>query len=806
MEMTNAPLTDSYDASSITVLEGLEAVRMRPAMYIGSTGPSGLHHLVYEVVDNSIDEALAGFCTEVTVVLDEIGACSVEDNGRGIPVDIHPTEGRPAAEIALTKLHAGGKFNKKSYKVSGGLHGVGVSCVNALSEWLILDVWRDGKHYRQEYSRGVPAGDLHEIGPSTKRGTKVKFLPDAEIFRETTEFKEEVLVSRLRELAFLNPGVTIKITDQRPDEPVERVFEYAGGIVSFVNMLNESKEVLHPEPIFIAVERDAIKAEVALQWSAAYTETIYSFCNNINTIEGGSHVSGLKAALTRSLNVYATNAGILKAQKGETLSGDDIREGLTCVLSVKIPEPQFEGQTKTKLGNSEVKGLVESIVGDQITAFLEQNPQTARSILGKALDAARAREAARKARELARRKSALEGGDLPGKLADCQERDPAKCELYLVEGDSAGGSAKQGRDRKYQAILPLRGKILNVEKARLDKMLANQEIRTIISALGSGIGPDFDKTRLRYGRLIIMTDADVDGSHIRTLLLTFFYRQMPELIQQGHLFIAQPPLFKVKRGKKEQYLKDELALEEFLLGQGARSQVIQTSSGVTLEGDELHALSEKIRRYVRALERAGRRSVAEVLDAWFAIGGHRVDLANTTAAQALSQSLRETIPLIAPDVEVGDITGARDAESGAHQLLVTTLRNGEERITTLGGLRDDQPLEAVHRLVDDLHVQAPLPIVTTAGVQVHSWRLLFQELLNGARKGFEIQRYKGLGEMNPDQLWETTMDPAQRILRQVKIEDTVEADLIFTVLMGDAVDPRRDFIHKNALSVRNLDI
>ena len=763
---------DVYDASSITVLEGLEAVRKRPAMYIGSTGPTGLHHLVYEVVDNSIDEALAGHCSRIDVILHEDGSCSVEDNGRGIPVDIHPTEGRPAAEVALTVLHAGGKFNKKSYKVSGGLHGVGVSCVNALSEWLVLDVWRDGRHYNQRYVRGAPQVALSDVGA-------------------------------LRELAFLNPGVFIRIEDRRDERVGE--YQYEGGLKSFVEHLNQSRTVLHDTPITISGGKEGVEADLGLQWTTAYTETIYSFANNINTVEGGTHVSGLKAALTRTINTYATSHNLIKTQKGESIGGDDIREGLTCVLSVKIAEPQFEGQTKTKLGNSEVKGLIDSIVGEQLGYFLEENPAVARSIVSKAVQAARAREAARKARELARRKSALDGGELPGKLADCQERDPDKCELYLVEGDSAGGSAKQGRDRKYQAILPLRGKILNVEKARFDRMLANQEIRTIISALGTAVGPEFDLSKLRYGRLIIMTDADVDGSHIRTLLLTFFYRQMQSLITGGHLYIAQPPLFKVKRGKREQYLKDDAALEEFLLKQGVRSLTLKLADGQTLDGDALHAVVERVRRYAHQVERVSRRFVPDVLDAWFAIGGHHVDLEDEAAAEVILDKLRVTLDKMAGDLHVSAVERVVEGDPARARVRVKTLRNSEERVSMLEGVAGRPESDALWRLVDDLHERLPLP-AKIGDVELLSWRRLLEELLGGARKGYEIQRYKGLGEMNPDQLWETTMDPERRTLIQVRVENAAQADHIFSVLMGDDVDPRREFIQENALNVRNLDI
>ncbi|MDP6932993.1 MAG: DNA topoisomerase (ATP-hydrolyzing) subunit B [Myxococcota bacterium] len=794
-----------YNAASITVLEGLEAVRKRPAMYIGSTGPMGLHHLVYEVVDNSIDEALAGHCSRVQVVLHEDGSCSVEDDGRGIPVDMHPTEGRPAAEVALTTLHAGGKFNKKSYQVSGGLHGVGVSCVNALAEWLQLDVWRDGHHYRQRFSRGDRSTNLEKLGAIDKRGTRIQFQPDEEIFTETTDFSLDVLTNRLRELAFLNPGVFIHIEDRRSG--LEHEFCYEGGIKSFVDYLNQARTTLHPEPIYLNGERDGVQAEIALQWTTTYSETISSFANNINTIEGGTHVSGLKAALTRTVNNYASENGLLKSQKSETVAGDDIREGLTGVLSVKIPEPQFEGQTKTKLGNSEVKGLVESIVGDQFMAFLEENPTVARSVVVKAIEAARARDAARKARELARRKSALEGGDLPGKLADCQERDAARCELYLVEGDSAGGSAKQGRDRKYQAILPLRGKILNVEKARADRMLSNVEIRSIISAIGSGLGEDFDEEKIRYGRIIIMTDADVDGSHIRTLLLTFFFRQMSALVRNGHLFIAQPPLFRAKRGKKERYLKDEPALEEFLLSQGLKNLVLTTASEVVVEGDALHQHLGSVREYCHRIERLGRRARPEVADAWLLCGGLDLDLTDRKAVEAMMEPMEAAIARIAPHLHLMSISLGEDHEQETLEMLVTTLYNGQEQVSVLGLSLTRSHSRVLGEVVDTLSRALPLPIRESGqGTVIETWRGLFESVLAGAKKGYDIQRYKGLGEMNPDQLWETTMDPEKRTLVQVTVDNLVQTDQMFTVLMGDAVEQRRDFIRDNALNVRNLDI
>lgn len=805
--------SEEYDASSISVLKGLEAVRKRPAMYIGSTGPQGLHHLVYEVVDNSIDEAMAGFCTRVRVVIHEDGSLSVRDDGRGIPVDIHPEEGRPAAEIALTVLHAGGKFKKGSYQVSGGLHGVGVSCVNALSEWLQLDVWRDGSRWQQRYARGEPQVPLTAVGDQAEgeRGTRVHFQPDPEIFRETTVFSFDVLSRRLQELAFLNPGLRIDLTDRREDRKVE--FHYEGGLRSFVEHLNEARTGLHPKVIHIQGERDQVQVDVALQWTTSYSDNILSFTNNINTIDGGTHVSGLKASLTRTVNSHAQGANLLKANKGESIAGDDIREGLTCVVSVKVPEPQFEGQTKSKLGNTEVKGIVEGVVNDRLAAFLEENPSVARTVVSKAVEASRAREAARKARDLARRKSALEGGDLPGKLSDCQERDPSKCELYLVEGNSAGGSAKQGRDRKTQAILPLRGKILNVEKARFDRMLGNEEIRTIISALGVGIGPDFNADKLRYHRIIIMTDADVDGSHIRTLLLTFFYRQMHQLVMGGHLYIAQPPLYRVKRGRKERYLKDDAAMEDFLIHQGLRSLVLELPDGSVLEGESLAPSIERMRRYSGMLDRQSRRALPEVLDAWYGIGGHRIDFSDRDALEAAAEKVAEQIDAIAPDLHISEVritqdrgpAGAESEESMSPVLEVATLRNGEERRTRLRPAADDAV--GIIRLVDDLHENLPLPLIISGVVEpVVSWRVLFRTVLDSARRGYDIQRYKGLGEMNPEQLWETTMDPERRTLLQVKVEDLGQADHIFSVLMGDAVDPRRNFIQNHALDVRNLDI
>ncbi len=792
----------TYDASNITVLEGLEAVRIRPAMYIGDTGERGLHHLVYEVVDNSIDEALAGHCDRITVLLHEDGSCSVEDNGRGIPVGEHPTEKRPAAEVVLTTLHAGGKFDSDSYKVSGGLHGVGVSCVNALSSWLRLHVWREGTHWEQNYEFGDPKTDLEGIGDSQRTGTKIHFLPDAGIFDQTIDFSFEILSARLREMAFLSPGVTIYIHDLRDGKDHE--FCYEGGIVSFVEYISQNKQFLHETPIHIRGERDGVEVELAMQWTSVYSQTLLSFANTINTVEGGTHVTGFRSALTRTINAYAAANNLLKPQKGESLSGDDTREGLFAVLSVKLGEPQFEGQTKTKLGNSDVKGIVESLVNDQLAAYLDETPQLAKSIVSKALDASRAREAARKARELSRRKSIMDGGDLPGKLADCQERDPDKCELFLVEGDSAGGSAKQGRDRKYQAILPLRGKILNVEKARFDKMLANNEVKTIISALGTSIGPEYNLEKLRYGRIIIMTDADVDGSHIRTLLLTFFYRQMEELVQGGHLYIAQPPLYKIKKGKTSRYLKDDPALETYLIEHGARSQSLSWEGGGA-EGEALQALVSTVGDYARWIERLDRRFDPSVLDAWLTLGATAAGT-DKVALEGWIAPLRERLAITDPNLTIQEIKVEEDEEEGGFALAVTTLREGHTLSFHLGEEVNNHPeLKHIRALASTLRDRLPLP-ATLSDNTLHAWPDVLHAVLENARKGHEIQRYKGLGEMNPDQLWETTMDPDTRSLLQVQINDAIDADRIFTILMGDQVDPRRDFIQKNALNVRNLDI
>ena len=791
-----APATE-YGADSIKVLEGLSAVRKRPAMYIGSTASPGLHHLVYEIVDNSIDEALAGYCNEVNVTINTDGSVTVVDNGRGIPTDMHSTEGRSAAEVVLTVLHAGGKFDNDSYKVSGGLHGVGVSVVNALSKWLELEIRRDGKIWRQSYRRGEPQAPLEVTGTTRRRGTRITFMPDEEIF-ETTEYSFDVLSQRLRELAFLNAGVRIKITDERNDGKAHDFF-YEGGINSFVEYLNRAKTPLHQKPIYFKGEKGGVEMEVSMQYNDSYDEKIFSFANNINTHEGGTHLAGFKAALTRTMNTYAAGNNLMKNAK-VAISGDDLREGMTCVISVKIPQPQFEGQTKTKLGNSEVKGYVESLLNEKLAVYLEENPQVAKRILEKSIEAARAREAARKARDLTRRKGALDLGGLPGKLADCQEKDPALCELYLVEGDSAGGSAKQGRDRRFQAILPLKGKILNVEKARFDKMISSQEIRTLITAMGTGIGKDdFDVAKLRYGRIIVMTDADVDGSHILTLLLTFFYRNMRELIERGHLYIAQPPLYKVKRGKKELYLRNEAALQNFLLEEGAEELILKLEKGDrSYIGKQIIPVIRQLLEWRALFEKVVKKGIP----------GDLLDLLLRAAVR--------------PGIE--EMAGLETYLSTMQGLVTDCSYQSEDErvIFTIGNVRsviDSQTLNVLSSHEYELMMESQRKVVELlagglARLEENGKQLLesgrHEELLTYfleyAKKGLAIQRYKGLGEMNPEQLWETTMNPDNRTLLQVKIEDIVEADEIFTVLMGDQVEPRREFIETNALNVVNLDI
>lgn len=803
----------SYDAGKIKVLEGLEAVRKRPAMYIGSTGVQGLHHLVYEVVDNSVDEAMAGYCTHIAVTIHIDNSVTVIDDGRGIPIDMHPTEKRPAAEVVMTKLHAGGKFDKQTYKVSGGLHGVGVSVVNALSEWLELEVWREGQIYRQRYERGKPLPPIitPEEPSNTRRGTKVTFRPDPLIFEEVN-FNFDILATRLRELAFLNSGLQIHFTDERADK--EQTFYYEGGIRSFVSLLNRNKSVLHNDPIYIFSEKEGIRLEIALQYNDGYTENVYTFANNINTIEGGTHLIGFKSALTRTLNAYATANNLLKNIESNP-TGDDAREGLTAVISVHIPEPQFEGQTKTKLGNSEVKGIVEAIVNEKLGTFLEENPSVAKKIVEKMIAAARAREAARKARDLVRRKTALESTTLPGKLADCSNKDPAQCELFLVEGDSAGGSAKQARDRTFQAILPLRGKILNVEKARFDKMLSSQEIQMIITALGAGIGSeDFDITKLRYHRIILMCDADVDGSHIRTLLLTFFYRQMPQIIERGYLYVAQPPLYKVKRGNQEFYIKDESVFNDYIIELASRDLVLQITNGgqTRIEGENLVALIRQVIDYEGRLERFARRRYDRKL-LYLITFCSLLDGEIIRHESVLNEKLRELkeqftrlYPIEAPL----EVHTRWDEEQEGYHIQLSYLRDGVKLTTELSPhfIRSPEFRELRVKAENLKFLGLPPYTLVNHGTPktVGSLQKMVEEVKREGEKGLSIQRYKGLGEMNPDQLWETTMDPERRTLLRVTIEDAIEADQIFTVLMGDQVEPRREFIEKHALDVRNLDI
>jgi len=806
---------NEYDAAAIQVLEGLEAVRKRPGMYIGDTVERGLHHLVYEVVDNSIDEALAGHCSQVDVVLHLDGSVSVEDDGRGIPTGMHPKEGIPTPEVVLTKLHAGGKFSNDSYKVSGGLHGVGVSVVNALSINLRVEIFRDGKYFEQEYERGDKKTELKVLGTSTKRGTKITFTPDPEIF-EVTEFSFDLLSKRLRELAFLNNGIKINILDERDDK--QHHFEYEGGIQSFVEHLSKNKKPLHEEPIYLSGEKDEIECEIAMQWSTAYNETTFSFANNINTQEGGTHLSGFKAALTRTLNSWAGSQGLLKKLKDTNLQGDDIREGLTCIISVKIPDPQFEGQTKTKLGNSNVKGIVESIVNEQLGYFLEMNPAVGKIVVEKAVDSLRAREAARKARDLARRKTVLDGGGLPGKLADCQEKDPSRCEVYLVEGDSAGGSAKSARERKFQAILPLRGKILNVEKARFDRMISSQEIITMITALGTGIGPDeFDLKKLRYHRVIIMTDADVDGAHIRTLLLTFFFRQMPELVMGGHLYIAQPPLYKAKKGKgRAVYLKDDKALTDYLFERGARELVVEAEGGAKkIEGEGLLSFLSALRAYKGLLQKVSRRSDERVVQAFVdCYGDNSADVMRDQAVmESLLAELKSKLEsrFRPDDLRLTQLELEHSDEFDAWEIHCRTRQGGVERQTHIGWnfihAGDFRQVQARYQEANDWG-RPPYRIIRQRGepIDFETNMALYSHVDSESRKGYDIQRYKGLGEMNPEQLWETTMDPSVRSLVQVRVDDVVEADEIFTLLMGDEVEPRRNFIQTNALNVQNLDV
>lgn len=855
--------TNEYDSSSIKVLEGLKAVRKRPSMYIGNTSKSGLHHLVYEVVDNSIDEAMAGFCDTIEVTIHIDNSITVVDNGRGIPVDYHKDQKMPAAQVVMTTLHAGGKFDNESYKISGGLHGVGVSVVNALSIQLKMEIKREGKVFYQAYEKGVPVNPLKEVGNAQRTGTKIWFKPDDSIF-ELVEFSFDLLSQRLRELAFLNKGIKIKIFDERDDK--SNNFHYAGGIESFILHLNEKKNPLHKKPIYLEKIKDNIQLELAIQYNDSYKENVFSFANNINTIEGGTHLSGFKSALTRTINSYIQSKGLLKS--GDVnLSGEDIREGLTAVLSVKIPNPQFEGQTKTKLGNSEVKGIVEQAVNEKLSEFFEENPQVAKTITTKSINAAKAREAARKARELVRRKGALEISSLPGKLADCSEKDPAFSELYIVEGDSAGGSAKQGRDRKNQAILPLKGKILNVEKARYDKMLGSNEIRTLITALGTGIGPDdFNAEKARYHKIIIMTDADVDGSHIRTLLLTFFFRQMYDLIKRGYLYIAQPPLYRLKKGNYEEYLKNEDKLTEILVQFGVKNIKLKINgNGKNSSGKDLEKIVKKLiefKDYEKMLEKYS--ILKEFID-----GMLKKDLDKKAFEDlvVLTAQLRKILNHILSGE--GKKTGYPDWPiffNIAEDLLEKTLDSFSKEGFTLKKISEnfystsDQPetikindslcidrcilqldddnnkfeiiiegiknnmkfeakinrelitsvlyknIQKIYKVIETFDKPPFELIENNVKTIINNKEELIETIIRNGKKGLVVQRYKGLGEMNPGQLWETTMDPEKRVLLQVKTDDAVAADEIFTVLMGDQVEPRREFIHKHSNQVRNLDI
>jgi len=795
-------MPEQYTAEQIKVLEGLSAVRKRPAMYIGNTSVEGLHHLVHELVDNSIDEALAGHCDKIEVIIHIDNSVTVRDNGRGIPVDIHEKEKRPAVEVVMTKLHSGGKFDNRSYKISGGLHGVGLSVVNALSEFIDLEIRRDSKLYHQTYERGEVKTKLEVTGKTKNTGTQIRFKPDSQIF-ETLQFSFDILSQRLRELAFLNKGLSISIEDERSGKRHD--FFYKGGILSFIEFLNKNKNCIHPKPVYIQGVKNGIDVEIAFQYNDGYAENLFSFANNINTHEGGTHLVGFKAALTRTINQYATNANLLKGAK-ENMTGDDTREGLAGVISVKIPEPQFEGQTKTKLGNSEVKGLVEALVNEKLGSFFEENPSMAKKIITKVIDSARAREAARRARELSRQKGALETNSLPGKLADCQEKDPQRSEIFIVEGDSAGGSAKQGRDRATQAILPIKGKILNVEKARFDKMLANEEIQILISALGAGIGKeDYDIHRIRYHRIIIMSDADVDGSHIRTLLLTFFYRQMPEMIEKGFLYIAQPPLFKVMEGKSEIYIKNEEEFNRYLMNRAiAKSEVTVEKTKKKLPEKRLALLLEKIyllNDLTQRLQKKGTpRSLLSLLLE------QEVRSKATFEEKGKTADLQKRLRKIG--FEVFDLY--RDEEYNLYGFEVQESNGGKSlRCRVQWDLVASVEYRNLFQVYQEIQEIAPPPyILLEKGKQVMVERMedLLQSLSHLGREGLSIQRYKGLGEMNPSQLWETTMNPEKRTLLKVRVEDAIEADETFSILMGDEVEQRRHFIEENALFVQRLDI
>jgi DNA gyrase subunit B len=814
-----APPPSNYDSTSITVLEGLEAVRKRPGMYIGDVHDgSGLHHLVWEVVDNAVDEHLGGFCTRMDVTIHFDGSLTVEDNGRGIPVGIMPERGVSAAEVVMTVLHAGGKFDHASYKVSAGLHGVGVSAVNAVSEWLKLEIKREGHVYLQEFRRGAPVASLAVVGDTDKTGTKITFKPDATIF-SVMEFQYDVLASRLRELSFLNAGFLISLVDEREGSGRKENFQYKGGISEFVEHLNKAKEPVHDKVISIVAEHQIegasvpVGVELAMQWNSSYSEQIFCYTNNVHNRDGGTHLTGLRAALTKVFNSYGTAQNLFKEVKNG-LQGEDIREGLTAVISIKHPDPSFDSQTKSKLVSSEVKAIVETTVYDRLGRFFEENPQTARKIVEKTILAAKAREAARKAREVVR-KGQLDYSTLSGKLADCQSRDPAEAEIYIVEGDSAGGSAKQGRDRRFQAILPLKGKILNVERARLDKMLSSAEIGTLIAALGCGIGEgSFDVEKVRYHQIVLMTDADVDGSHIRTLLLTFFYRQMPELIERGYLYIAQPPLYRARRGKKDVYLKDQAGLDRFFLELGVEGLSVRASKGPTLSGDVLFRLAERLRMFRRILAKIDRRADANILSQAL----HAASIGKNELRER--KKVEEAVPLIRarlekkkPDILPVEIEVGWEVEHGAARILITPRLGSAARPLVIDwSLVDSAEYEELYAIEQDVRSIGVSPYFATdekakgEEVELEDADALWDHIEARGRKGTQIQRYKGLGEMNPEQLWETTLDPNTRVMLQVRLDDAVQTDQIFTILMGDQVEPRRQFIEDNALNVKNLDI
>ncbi len=842
--------SDSYTGDNIKVLEGLEAVRLRPAMYIGSTGDMGLHHLVYEVVDNSVDEALAGYAKKIDAVIHVDNSITVVDDGRGIPVDMKTLpsgEKMPTVQVVLTKLHAGGKFDSSTYKVSGGLHGVGVSCVNALSQEFNVEIWRDGHTWEMDFSCGAPTSDLRKTGTTKKRGTKVHFLPDKTIFT-ATEFNYDTLAQRLREMAFLNKGLEITLTDERTADPKtgearRAEFRYAGGIAEFVKHLNRGKSVLHDKPIVMEASRDGVEIDIALQYNDSYSETVFSFANNINTVDGGTHLSGFRAALTRTINYIGQQMGLFKDMK-ESLSGDDVREGLVAVVSVKLPQPQFEGQTKGKL-NSDIAGTVQAFVNERLGMYLEQNPPVARRVINKAIEAARAREAARKARDLTRRKGAIDGGGLPGKLADCSERNPERCELYLVEGESAGGTAKQGRDRKFQAILPLKGKILNVEKARYDKMLGHEEIRAMITALGCGIGKeDFDPSKLRYGKIILMTDADVDGSHIRTLLLTFFFRHMTELIKRDHVYIAQPPLYKIKKGRFEQYIKDDREFVKVMVKRAAEGMIVRHGEVASrIEGADLNRFMGTLNEYLGFAEKVDKRIRNEKLTEMLARAEltHRADFSpkNGDGAPEKIAALHAQLVERADEFQIKVAKPVEDDEHHTWSISFTDAQGAERHIDwTLASSPEFRQMMSKYSLIKEFleppflvefatkpaasaedeeetegaaakaEVKAPIrgARIPREPVEKQTARELFAYIVEQGKKDYQVQRYKGLGEMTAGQLWETTMDPERRTLLTVKLEDIAETETIFTTLMGEDVESRRKFIEDNALDVKNLDI